>query len=207
MHISSPFSHVFSPFGIVFPCLLLMLRQGSTLRWSTGKKPVQITLWPVKVWEYRPFLAWRNSLKFDFTFEINRELFAYVTWKTLQYQFSWAFQMKSLFTISKQTDELMLITWVALAPAPIIENYLHMSLGKLYNISFLGFSNEKPFHNFKADWRINAYYLSCSCIWPVQLAFCPMKFWINWTMDQYTKKLVSSPVSPLLLFKRMFCQP
>ena len=74
-----------------------------------------------------------------------------------------------------------------------IENYLHMSLGKLYNISFLGFSYEKPFRNLKADWRINANYLSCSCTWPVKLAFCPMKFWINWTMDQYTKKLVSSP--------------
>ena len=41
-------------------------------------------------------------------------------------------------------------------------------------------------------------YLNCiiwaSTAWPVQLAFCPVKIWMHWTMDQYTKKLISSPV-------------
>ena len=40
-------------------------------------------------------LAWRNSLKSDFTFEINWEWFAYVTWKTLQYQFLGLFKWKA----------------------------------------------------------------------------------------------------------------
>ena len=42
-------------------------------------------------------------------------------------------------------------------------------------------------------WTIWVNYLSCLCTWRVQLVFCPVKFWINWTMDQYTKKLVLSP--------------
>ena len=37
--------------------------------------------------ETQAILAWRYSLKWDFTFLINWELFAYVTWETLQYQF------------------------------------------------------------------------------------------------------------------------
>ena len=102
-------------------------------------------------------LAWRNSLKLHFTFEINWELFAYVTWKTIQYQ-------------------------------------------------FLGVFKWKAFHNLKANCPINANYLSCSCTWPVQLAFCPMKFWINWTMDQYAKKLVSSPESRNFKISHRVCR-
>ena len=41
-------------------------------------------------------LAWRNSLKSNFTFEINWELFAYVTWKTLPYQFLGLFKWNAL---------------------------------------------------------------------------------------------------------------
>ena len=40
---------------------------------------------------------------------------------------------------------------------------------------------------------IEGNYLSCSSTWPVQLAFCPVKIWMHWTMDQYTIKLISSP--------------
>ena len=63
---------------------------------------MEITLWPVKVWEYRPF--WPEE------------------------------------TLKNLTSHLR-----------SIENYLHMLLGKIYNISFLDFANEKPFHNLKAD--------------------------------------------------------
>ena len=61
------------------------VRQGSTLtvvNWTLASKYHTLAC---KSLETQAILARRNSLKCDFTFRINWELFAYVTWKTLQY--------------------------------------------------------------------------------------------------------------------------
>ena len=78
--------------------------QGSTLtvvNWTSASKNQTLAC---KSLETQAILAWRNSLKCDFTFQINWELFAYVTFKI---SISWAFEMKNYFKIWKQTHKWM----------------------------------------------------------------------------------------------------